>query len=221
MTKPLLMQNRILGILFLTLATQLYAQESFDKDSRRFDIKLDMAAFSGTVKDNYTKDVSEFGAASLVLASQMSWAVSNRVSIGGSVAFSNYLDSAGASGSNPTLRGLDGNFLFDIHLMCRPKTDMILGLKLGIAGIRYNPDDGTGDVYGSPGTTTDLHWTTRFYVSEKIAIIANLAFPRYRFGQFGKNLKETSTVNFSGYCIGTGVTFKLPNKKTGGTQRNK
>ena len=200
------------AVFILTLSATCFAQ-LFDKGSRNFDIKLDLAAYKGTIKDNQTKDTSSSGAASVVFTPQMTWGVSKKISIGTSLAYSHYLDSSKSSPGKPSVKGLDANFLFDFHFLRKPKTDMMVGLKLGIAGIRYNPDDGTGDIYGSMGRASDLHLTARFYVSEKIGIIANLAFPGYKFGQFGKNLNQTSTIVFKGFCLGTGVAIKLSPKK--------
>ncbi|TAL61880.1 MAG: hypothetical protein EPN85_03725 [Bacteroidetes bacterium] len=209
------MKKIIFFLLIMAIATIGFAQ-SFDKGNRNFDFKLDVAGYSGTVTDNQTKIESKSGAASIVFTPQMTWGTGKKISMGTSLAYSNYLDSAGATGSNPTLRGLDANFLFDFHFLRRPKTDMMAGLKLGIAGVRYNPNDGTGDIYGSMGSAFDLHFTARFYVSEKVGIIANLAFPKYRFGKFGKNMDYTYTINFSGFCFGTGVAINLAPKKAEG-----
>lgn len=209
--------KRILSTFVLSaLAGFSFAQESFHKDSRNFDIKLDLAVFNGTVSDNYFPSEQSIGAASVIIAPQMSWAVGRSISLGGSLAFSHYLDSSSTSGQ---LSGLDGNFLFDIHFLRRPKTDMMIGLKLGIAGLRLDPDDGTGDVYGSMGGTADVHWMARFYVSEKIAILASLCLPSYTFNKFGKNLNDTYTIKLRGFAFGTGIAFKLPNQRTSGSQR--
>ncbi len=133
--------------------------------------------------------------------------------MGTSLTYTSYLDSSTAAVGKPKLSGLDLNFLFDFHFVRRPKTDMMLGLRLGIAGIRYNPNDGTRDIYGSMGRTSDLHFTSRFYVSEKVGILANIAFPAYHFGDFGKNLSYTYEVKFSGINIGTGLVLNLTSKK--------
>ena len=206
--------KKIITVLFTAAIIKIGFTQSFDKGNRNFDIKLDFAGYNGTVKDNQTKTEANSGAASVILSPQMTWGTGKKISIGTSLSFSNYLDSASATGSNPTLRGLDANFLFDFHFLRRPKTDMMAGLKLGIAGIRYNADDGTGDIYGSMGRASDIHLTGRFYVSDRVGIIANLSIPNYRFNKFGKNLDYTYTINFRGVCIGTGVAIKLGGGKT-------
>src|ERR1051326_7861283 len=49
---------------------------------------------------------------------------------------------------------------------------------------------------GSMGSAFDFHIAGRFYVSDKIGIIANLGFPSYTFKKFGDNLTDTFTLKF-------------------------
>ncbi len=209
--------KKIILLLPIMLVLEASFAQSFDKGNRNFDIKLDLAGYGGTITDNQALSVENSSAASVVLTPQMSWGVGKKISIGTSIAYSSYLDSAASSGSNPKFRGLDANFLFDFHFLRRPKTDMMVGLKLGMAGVRYNPDDGSGDIYGSMGRAADIHFMARFYVTESIGIIANLAFPGYRFGKFGKNVFDTYTISYTGFCIGTGVAINLTKKANSGT----
>jgi hypothetical protein len=210
--------KRILGFILIFLCAGFaFAQESFHKDSRNFDIKLDLAGYNGTLKDNQTDSVQNTSAASVVLTPQMAWAVGKAISLGGSIGLSHYLSDSASS----QLNGLDANIIFDVHFLRRPKTDMMLGFKLGVGGIRLDANDGTGDVYGSMGVARDFHLMARFYVSEKLAIIATLGFPAYTFNKFGKNLKETYTIKLSGVAFGSGIAFKLPGQRKSGTQRNK
>jgi hypothetical protein len=196
--------------------------DSFHEDSRNFDIKLDFAAYNGTVTHNVSGALpSNAAAACVILTPQMEWAVSSKVSLGGSFAYSHYLDSARSASSSPQLNGIDGNFIFNLHFLRTPKTDMMIGFKLGIAGVRYSPNDGSGNIYGSLGGAADVHLTGRFYVSNHLAIIGNISFPSYIFNKFGKNLTDTYTIRFHGVCIGTGIAIKLSNQGTAGTQRNK
>ena len=209
------MRKLIILLFASTFAGVAFSQESFNEDSRNFDVKLDFAGYNGTLKDNSTDSVNSTAAAAVVITPQMAWAVSRAISLGSSMAFSHYLDTSASS-----MNGLDMNFLFDIHFVRAPKADIMVGLKLGVAGIRLNANDGTGDVYGSMGLSRDLHFMARFYVSEHIAIITSLGFPGYTFNKFGKNLNDTYTINLKGFCFGTGVAFKLSNKATAGKQRN-
>lgn len=212
--------KKILVSLFVTsIAAIAFSQESFDANSRNFDIKLDMAGYSGTIKNNQTDSVRNASAVAIVLAPQMSWATGKKISLGASLAYSHYLDSSSSATSNPLLQGLDANFIFDFHFLRKPKTDMMAGFKLGIAGIRLDPNDASGDIYGSMGGAADIHFTARFYVSKRMGILANIAFPSYTFNKFGKNLNETQAVRFSGFCIGTGIAIKLSNQRTAGKQR--
>ena len=210
---------RILSVIitfFLSLAS--FAQ-SFDKGNRNFDVKLDFAAYSGTVQDNQMPDsIVSSGAASIILTPQMEWGTGKRISIGTSLAYSHYLDSSGSTGNKPRLNGLDANFNFNFHFLRKPKTDVMVGFKLGIAGIRLNPNDGTGDVYGSMGSAWGLNFTGRFFVSDKVGIIANLAFPNYWFSKFGKNLDQTYAIRFKGVSFGAGVAIKLAAKSGSDTK---
>lgn len=215
------MKKTILLLLLSAYAGISFSQESFGEDNRNLDIKLDFAGYSGTITDNFTDSVQNSTAGGIVLTTQMQWAVARSISLGGSVAFNYYLNSFESSEGNPRLTGLDANFIFDAHFLRSPKTDMMAGLKLGIAGIRLNSDDGTGDVYGSMGGTADIHFMARFYVSNRMAIIANIALPGYSFNKFGKNLFDTYTIKWNGLCFGTGIAFKLLNQRTSGSQRNK
>lgn len=201
--------KKIILLLCIPAISGIGFAQSFDKGNRNFDFKLDFAGYNGTIKDNKTGTSDNTGATSIVFTPQMTWGTGKKISIGTSLAYSKYLDTASVPGSNPKLSGLDANFLFDFHFLRKPKTDMMVGLKLGIAGIRYIPDDGTGDVYGSMGSASDIHFTSRFYVSEKVGIIANIACPGYRFAKFGKNVFDTYTLSFSGFSIGTGVAINL------------
>lgn len=211
------MKKLIFPFFIAVIAGTAFGQkESFHEDSRNFDIKLDFGGYSGTLKDNHTDSVHSTAAAAVILTPQMAWAVARSISLGGAVAYSRYLDTSASS-----MNGLDVNFVFDIHFLRTPRTDMMIGLTLGIAGIRLDANDGTGDVYGSMGMRRDLHLMARFYVTERIAIIANLAFPGYTFSKFGKNLNDTFTINMKGVGFGTGVAFKLLGQKTAGTARNK
>ena len=203
-------------LLIAVSATLGFSQESFHEDSRAFDVKLDFGAYQGTIKDNQADTSAASAAASIILSPQMSWAVTRVLSLGGSFAFSHYQVTSPAS-----LNGLDATFLFDVHFVRAPKTDMMIGLKVGIAGIRLNPKDGSENVYGSMGLTSDLHLMARFYVSEHTAIIANLGFPGYVFNKFGKNLQETYTIKWNGACLGAGIAIKLANQSTSGSARNK
>jgi hypothetical protein len=214
------MKNLFLFFLAILASITVFAQSnSFHDDSRNFDIKLDMGGYNGTIKDNLTDSTRTSGAAAVVLTPQMAWAMSDAISLGGGISYSHYLDSSASSSKAPLLQGLDVNFLFDIHFVRTPRTDMMIGLKLGVAGIRLNPYDGTGDIYGSMGAAGDFHLMARFYVTNKLAIVASLGTPSYVFNKFGKNLNDTYTLRFRGVYFGTGITFKLPNQKTSGSQR--
>lgn len=211
------MKKLILPFLIVIFSgTAFGQQESFHEDSRNFDIRLDFGNYNGSLKDNQTDSVHATAAAAVILTPQMAWAVARSISLGGSLAYGRYLDTSASS-----MNGLDMNFVFDIHFLRKPKTDMMIGLKLGIAGIRLNANDGTGDVYGSMGICRDLHLMARFYVSERIAIIANLAFPGYTFNKFGKNLNDTFTIKLKGVSFGSGIAFKLRGQRTAGTAKNK
>lgn len=206
------MRKIIVSAFVLFIVKTSFAQ-SFDKGNRNFDMKLDFAGYKGTVTDNQTHIVSNSGAAGIVYTPQMTWGTGKKISIGTSLAYSHYLDSSQALSNKPRLNGLDANFIFDFHFVRGLKMDAMAGLKFGIAGVRYNPNDGTGDIYGSMGTVSDIHCSARFYVSEKIGIIASIAFPGYHYGKFGKNTNYTNTIAFRGFSIGTGIAINLTNKK--------
>lgn len=192
------------------------AQESFHEDSRNLDVKFDYSTYTGTVRDNETDSTKNTSASAIVLTPQMSWALGSAVSIGSSLGLSHYLDTAGTS---VQMNGLDANFIFDLHFVRAPKVDMMLGLKMGVSGIRLYPADGTDDIYGSSGLTGDLHLMARFYVSEHLAILAGIGLPGYIFNKFGKNLNETSLIRLNGFSIGTGIAIKLLNQRTSGSAR--
>ena len=214
--------KRIIAVLFVFAIAEIGLSQSFDKGSRNFDLNLDFAAYKGKVTHNVANaQPSNSGAASAILSPQMEWATGKRISLGASLTYSYYLDSSKSASGKPMLNGLDANFIFNFHFLRKPKTDMMVGFKLGIAGIRYDPNDGTGDIYGSMGLASDLHFTARFYVSNRFGIIANLAFPKYCFNKFGKSLDDTYTINFGGICIGTGLAIKLSNQRTEGKQAGK
>jgi len=206
------MQQIITAFFVIALASMGFAQ-SFDKGNRNFDMKLDFAGYGGTITDNKTLRSVNSKAASIILTPQMTWGTGKKISIGTSLSYSNYLDSSQSKQVNPKLNGLDANFILDFHFIRGLKMDMMAGFKFGIAGIRYNPNDGTGDIYGSMGTVSDLHCNARFYVSEKIGIIGSISFPGYHFGKFGRNTDYTYTIAFRGFCIGTGVAINLTPKK--------
>lgn len=214
-----MLKRTLLFFLAGFFATAAFGQkESFHDDSRNFDIKFDFAGYSGSIKDNQTDSIRSTAAASVMVSPQMAWAVSNGVSIGWSLVFSHYLDSAGSAAQ---MNGLDANFLLDLHFVRTPRVDMMFGFKLGFGGLRLDANDGTGDIYGSMGLAGDVHLMGRFYVAERIAILLNLGVPGYTFNKFGKNLNDTYTIKFNGVCFGTGIALKLLNQRTAGSARNK
>ena len=192
--------------------------QSFDKGSRNLDINLGFGIYNTSIKENSTTlnpnpaDTTVTGkTACTILAPAMEWGVGKRSSIGTSLVYSHYLTSTDSvTGKKPKASGLDGNFLFNFHFVKSKKADLFCGLKLGIAGFRLNPQD--GGIYGSMGSAFDLHFGGRFYVSERIGIIANLSFPSYTFRKFGDSLDYTYTLKFRGFSIGTGVAIKLKGK---------
>ncbi|MBI3501331.1 MAG: hypothetical protein HY063_06005 [Bacteroidetes bacterium] len=199
----------------ISLISFLNAQ-SFEKGNRNVDVNLGLGIFNTSVKDNQsTADTASKGkAGAVVLAPSMEWAVGKRISIGGALVYSSYLSQKDSLGQKPKAKGLDGVFIFNFHFIKSKRVDMFTGIKLGLAGFRLNPDDGTGNIYGSMGSAFDFHIAGRFYVSDKIGIIANLGFPSYTFKKFGDNLTDTFTLKFKGFYIGTGVAIKLGGKQS-------
>jgi hypothetical protein len=206
------MRKTVFTVLIIVITKMCFAQ-SFQKGNRNLDLGFGLAGCNGTVTDNQSQHVYKSGAKSFVISPQISWGVWKVISLGASLSYGRYLDSTQSKQVDPKLNGLDGNFILDLHFIRKQKMDVMLGMKLGIAGLRYNPNDGTGDIYGSLGTTSDLHCNARFYVSEKIGIIATLALPRYLFTKFGKNTNQTQTIMFGGLYIGTGLAINLTDTK--------
>jgi hypothetical protein len=205
------MQKTVFTVVTIIITKMCFSQ-SFEKGNCNLDFGVGLAKYNGTVANNQSQHVYKSGASSFVLSSQMSWGVWKKVSLGSLLSYSRYLDSTQSKQINPELNGLDGNFILDFHFIRKQKMDILLGIKLGIARLRYNPNDGTGDIYGSMGTASGLHCNARFYISEKIGIIASLALPRYLFTKFGKNTNSTQTIMFGGLCIGTGLAINLTGK---------
>ncbi|MFI5163711.1 MAG: hypothetical protein ACHQHP_00515 [Bacteroidia bacterium] len=209
-------------LIFLLAAFSLPAflnAQSFEKGDRIFDIDLGFAVYSTNVKDNQdpSAPIKSGKAAGTILAPAMEWATGKRISIGISLLYSRYLSSKdSASGSKPTASGLDADFIFNFHFVKSKRVDLFTGFKLGMAGFRLAPHDGTKNIYGSTGSAFDLHIGGRFYVSRRIGIIANLGFPHYTFSKFGNSLDQTYTLKFNGVCIGTGIAIKLGSKNTEG-----
>jgi hypothetical protein len=205
--------KRLIAFFFILFFKKTCFTQSFEKGNIYFDMKIDFAGYKGMITDNQTLHSFNAGAASIMLSPQFDWASGKKISIGTSVCYSHYLDSSRAAQKHPALNGLDANFIFDFHFIRNFNVDMMAGLKLGIAGVRYNPKDGTGNIYGSMGTVSDIHCSARFSISEKIGVLANIGFPGYRYVKFGKNINYTSSIVFRGFCIGTGVTINLTPKK--------
>jgi hypothetical protein len=194
--------------------TFLHAQ-SFEKGDRIFDANLGLAVYNITVKDNQSKtdSIKKGKAACTVLAPAMEWAVGKRISIGTSLLYSKYLSGKDSTGNKPSVRGLDGNFIFNFHFVKSKSVDLFTGLRLGLAGFRLNPNDGNKAIYGSMGSAFDIHIGGRFYVSHRTGILFNLSFPSYTFRKFGYSLDYTYTLKSKGFYIGTGIAIKLDGKK--------
>jgi hypothetical protein len=202
--------------LFIVFSSAAFLNaQSFDKGDRIFDANLGLAVYNVTVKDNQSKtDSTKKGkAACTVLAPAMEWAVGKRISIGASLLYSSYLSGKDSTGHKPSAKGLDGNFIFNFHFVKSKRVDMFTGFKLGIAGFRLNPKDGSNGIYGSMGSAFDFHIGGRFYVSHRTGILVNLAFPSYTFNKFGESLDYTYTLRLKGLYIGTGIAIKLGGKK--------
>ncbi len=204
-----------LSILFITLSEVEGLSQSFEKGNRILDFQVGFVVATGTIQHNGdTAKSQKTGAAGVTFAPQMNWAVGKRISIGTSLLYSHYLDSA-KSNPKPRTNGLDANFIFDFHFVKSKKVDLYAGVKLGLAGIRYNPNDGSGNIYGSMGSVRDLHINGRFYISERTSIIASLGFAGSTYNKFGDNLNDTYTLKYRGVSIATGVAMKLKSKGEG------
>lgn len=185
--------------------------QSFEKGNRIVNFQLGFVGYSGTSKHNKDTAASvKAGATGITLSPGMEWAVGKRISLGASLLYSHYFDTAKVN--KPKANGLDANFLFNFHFVKSKKVDLFAGIKLGIAGIRYNPNDGSGNIYGSMGSARDLHFTGRFYFSDRTSIIASIAFPGNTFNKFGDNLQDTYTLKYHGVSIAAGVAIKLKEK---------
>ncbi len=212
--------KKIIVLFFVLVLVRISPAQSFNKGDKNFDIKLDYGMYSGTMTQNDSSQQpapsSKFNTACLVISPQMEWAVGKRMSLGGSFAIGSYAqfpDSLVTGAGKASASGLDLNFIFNFHFLRKAKLDLMAGLKAGLAGIRMSPNDGTGDIYGNTGGVIELHCTARYYVSKRIGIIANIGLPAYNHGQFGKNLIDTYTVSYSGFCIGTGVSIRIGKRK--------
>ena len=216
------MKKIIFILLLFPLAISHSFSQSFEKGNKIFDVDFGLGIYNTTVKQNPGKTypnpkdtTTKSKVASTLIAPSMEWAVGNRISIGASLAYSHYLSNKDSvTGYKPTASGLDGNFFFNFHFVKSKRVDFFGGLKLGIGGFRLVLNDGTSNVYGSMGRASDLHFAARFYVSDRIGIIASLAFPRYKFKKFGNTLDDTYTLGFKGLYLGTGIAIKLGGSKT-------
>ncbi len=208
--------KKITPLIILFFAANFIHAQSFEKGDRIFDVNLGLTVSNLTVKDNQkTGDTASKGkAACTVLAPAMEWAVGKRISIGTSLVYSSYLSKKDSSGYKPSAKGLDGNFIFNFHFVKSKSVDLFLGLRLGLAGFRYNPNDGSKAIYGSMGSAFDLHLGGRFYVSRRVGILFNMGVPSYTFKKFGYSLAYTYTLKESGFYIGTGIAIKLGKKQT-------
>jgi len=209
--------KKITPILVVFFAVNFLNAQSFEKGDRIFDGNLGLAVYNLTIKDNQSKtdSVKTGKAACTVLAPAMEWAVGKRISIGASLLYSHYLTGKDTTGHKPTAKGLDGNFIFNFHFVKSKRVDLFTGLRLGLAGFRLKPNDGSTNVYGSMGSAFDFHIGGRFYVSHHVGIIANISFPKYTFNKFGNSLDYTYTLKSKGFYIGTGVAIKFGGKGTG------
>src|ERR1051326_3615536 len=129
--------------IFLTLVSVLIinilSAQSFDKGNRNLDINLGLSIFNSSLKDNNSSDPASTGKASCTLiAPAMEWGVGKRISLGGSLVYSSYLSKEDSLGHKPKAKGLDGVFLFNFHFVKSKRVDLFTGIKLGLAGFRFN-----------------------------------------------------------------------------------
>ena len=209
------MKKKILLFILLPAVTFLHAQ-SFEKGDRFFDANLGLAVYNITLQDNQqlANKATQGKAACTVLAPAMEWTVGKSISIGASLLYSAYFSGKDSTGHKPSAKGLDGNFIFNFHFVKSKRVDLFTGLKLGIAGFRLNPNNGSNGIYGSMGSAFEFHLGGRFYVSHRTGILINIAFPRHTFKKFGDSLAYTYTLKSKGFYIGTGVAIKLGNTKS-------
>lgn len=214
------MKKNILLAFLLSIGTFLKAQ-SFEKGNRIVDINLGLSVYNVTLKDNQQPagKTATGKAACTVLAPGMEWAVGKSISIGTSLLYSGYFSAKDSIGNKPSAKGLDGNFIFNFHFVKSKRVDLFTGLKLGIAGFRLNPNNGSNAIYGSMGSAFDVHFGGRFYISHRTGIVVNIAFPSYTFNKFGDSLDYTYTLKSRGFYIATGVAIKLSDNASSGEKK--
>jgi len=209
------MKNSIRILVVAMLISTTFSQaQCFQKHDMFIDLGFGLSIYNTTVR-NYTTDSTKTGkAASIVIPLSFEYAIGNRIGIGLQLVTQSFLTGKDSTAnSTPTAHSGELNLFGNYHCFRTDHTDLSIGLTLGGSTFTFNKNDVNAGTLSAGGPYVDIHIGARFLLGKHIGILASLRFPTMTYTQGLATDNQGNEANFdlkfSGFVIGTGITYKL------------
>lgn len=162
------------------------------------------------------------GAGSGIYPIIVEYGLTNWLGIGGRFAFSKYIAKGDSTNKNikPTVTGLDGDLVLNLHFIKTVHFDMPLQFVAGYSNLKYLSNDRNGDMAKGGGFNYGVSLVPRIYFGRFIGIFFNVGYVGYNYPNLiysnntGSNLNASngnlvSKLKGNGVNIGGGLVVKF------------
>jgi opacity protein-like surface antigen len=202
-------------VIFLIGISSLNSKaQSFMKKDKIIEVGFGLGIYDTEIYQKSTGNKEENKAAAWVFPVSFEYAVGNRLGIGLSYKYSNFIiGKEDTVNSSAKIKGNDWVLKPTFHLIKAKKINIYIGALAGLAWFNYQVNDKDQSSAKGDGTLLAFIFGSRFYVSKNVALSLNYTFNNYNF-------VDLKLSNNSGYSdnldlslkrgnVGLGLVFKF------------